>query len=113
MERVMSVELTEVRGMSDLERAQARESVSIKSPDHLLAFLDASERTWLIFNTDHLIRSLPWPEGVLMMQRIVSWYRDYRIQVGEALEIPEAERAIRFLLDRIRERDPSWTLARL
>lgn len=132
----MTLEIREVAGMDDAERLQAQERVAIKSREQLLSFLHESERDWLIFNTRHLIEAIPFPQGVLMMQQIVAWYRNHRAQVGtgrkvpgkhpitgepihvedmhgEALEISEAEQAIRFLLDMIRTRDPSWTLARL
>ena len=129
-------EISEVAAMSAQERAQAQHSVAIASREQLLNFLDASSRDWLILNTRQLVEATPFPHGVEVVQQILSWYRDHRAMIGtgrkvrgkhpitgevldleeghgEALEIAEAERVIRFLLDMLRARDPTWTLARL
>lgn len=126
----------EVAHMTEKERVQALASISVTSREQLLQFLHESERDWIILNAKHLVEAIPFPEGVRVVQQIVAWYRDYRAQVGtgrkmpgkhpitgepvevedmhgETLEIREAEHVIRFLLDMIRSRDPTWTLARL
>lgn len=132
----MALELPEVQKMTTQERLEALDNVAIQTEEQLIKFLHASERTWLVLNTEHLVRAVPFPDGDLMVQQILAWYRNYRATVGtgrkqtttdqvtgapvvieeghgEALEIAEAEDVIRFLLDMIRERDPTWTLARL
>lgn len=132
----MALELPQVQKMGEQERKEALDNVAIQTREQLIRFLHESERKWLVLNTGHLVEALPFPQGVLMVQQIIAWYRNHRATVGtgrkqtvmdpvsresivieeghgEALEIREAEDVIRFLLDNIRQRDPTWTLARL
>lgn len=56
-------------------------NTAIKSPDHLIRFLKTSGREFFVMDSEDLIRSLPtthWDEGVLLVQNIVSMYRDHR-----------------------------------
>jgi hypothetical protein len=119
--------------------SQAQIDTAMKSPQHLRAWLDASGRRWLVLNGMDLVDAVqhPWPAGVLRFMQTVMAYRDHRrtiwtgrtqrvtghhpatgepldqevkVMKGEALEIEELDRAIRYLTSQILERDPSWSI---
>lgn len=121
--------------MTPEERAEARARVSM-AQTHLLEWVHATQREWMVFNTVDLIKSLPFPDGVSVFQQLITQYRDYRRvkptgrkieernpktgkpmvvdeMHGEQLSLVEAEGALRYLLTLVRELDPQWTLARL
>jgi hypothetical protein len=113
--------------------SRAAMATALRSPDHMKAWLDASGRRWLIFNAIDLVDSLTFPEGHQMFQLLVEAYRDYRRTVptgrtetmihpdtkqavsvpltkGETLEDAELDRAIRYLVGQMYERNPNWSL---
>jgi hypothetical protein len=67
--------------MSDREKAQARENISVKSAGQLKEYLLASNRKYVVFKTDDLIDSLPWPDGVNFFIQCVTAYRDQRLTI--------------------------------
>lgn len=86
----------------------------------------------LYFNGVELLDALPWPFGVEAFMQVVMAYRDHRRTIesgraelvkeptGEAVELPvykdetleveELDRAIRYLVAQIREKQPDWRL---
>lgn len=125
-----TVEIPEVRNMSAAERAAAQESVRI-TKEHLLRWLSASGRDYLVLKSAELVEALPFPDGTEALQQILSAYAALRatkpsgrfeIQVtpkgkveipimkGETLEIEELDRAIRYLSGVAAKLDPSWRL---
>lgn len=133
--RQLAVEHPSIRNMTDEERVEAIQRISI-TEEHLIEFLNKSGREWLIFRTEDLVRSIP-PGGLEFVQQIVSCYRDYRsvqnsttgelveqkdVVSGKIVEIPktkpetlevaELDRLIRYLVGQITELDSTWTLDR-
>jgi hypothetical protein len=119
--------------MTPEERIEAIANVSMKDKQHLKRWLQASGRTWMVFNSLELVDSLRWPDGIDILMQLIARYRDHRasletgryetqrhpttgeeIQVpiskGEVLEPEELDRAIRALVTQMKERDPTWTL---
>lgn len=114
----------------EIAKRQAR--VAVTTPTQLKAFLAASERRWLVLDALDLVDSLPWPEGVDDLIRVVTCYRNQRqtietgryetmetpaggtaevpVYKGETLELEELDRCIRFLVAQATEKDPSWSL---
>ena len=113
--------------------SEARMRTAMASPNHLRVWAEASGRRWLVFHTGELIDALPWPAGVEAFMQIVAAYRDHRAAIpsgrvevvthpltgekhkipitkGETLEVDELDRAIRYLIGQITEKDPTWTL---
>ena len=124
-----NVILPEVRNMSAIERSEAAMRVALGSPEKMKAWLQASKRTWLIFNAPQMVDALPWPDGVHALMQIVAAYRDLRSTIptgdtenidgvsvrkyhGETLTVPEMDRCIRDLIGQITEMDPTWSLER-
>lgn len=108
-------------------------NVSIKDKEHLKRWLEKSGRRWLLFDSLGLVDSLPFPEGIDDLMRVVACYRDYRqaqpsgrveiqkdptlgkeievsINKSELLEVEELDRAIRALIRQASERFPTWKL---
>ena len=123
------------RKFSPIEISEARLRTAMRSPEDLTRWLEASNRRWLVFNSTHLVKSLPWPEGVESLIQFVQAYRDFRSTVptgrtenldmpsknmrreipifhGESLELEELDRCIRYLVSQITEIDPNWSLAK-
>jgi len=119
--------------MTPEERIEAVARVSMKDKDHLKRWLQATNRDWLVFNAIDLVDALRWPEGVDVLMQVIACYRDHRMAQetgrtevvmdpgsghyaevpvfkGEALEIEEVDRAIRWLISKALELDPRWTL---
>lgn len=119
--------------MTSEERIEAIARVSMKDKEHLKRWLQATNRDWLVFNTIDLVDALRWPEGVDVLMQVIACYRDHRMaqetgrfetQVdpvtrqevdvpvfkGEALEIEEWDRLIRWAIGKALELDPRWTL---
>ena len=121
--------LPENRNLTPEERMQAALRVSLSSPEKLIQWLEASGRTWIVFNARQLVDALPWPDGVSAFMQCVAAYRDHRstIPTGEtetvsgqevpkfhteALTVDELDRAIRFLISQASAQDPTWSLER-
>ena len=100
---------------------------AIQTPDHLLKWLEASGRRWLVFSGVDIAKGLPWPHGHEALQQIIDAYRDHRrvqdsghtevidgvavpVMKTEMLEIEELDRAIRYLIGQATEKDPTWKL---
>jgi hypothetical protein len=129
------VVLADVRKMSSQERSEAQMRVSMQNPEHLKSWLVASGRRWLVINALELVDALPWPAGVDAFLQIVAAYRDHRgampsgrmeviahpngesitvpVMKGETLEVEELDRAIRYLIGQITEKDSTWKLENL
>lgn len=111
----------------------AQERVSIKDPEHLQRWLDASGRQYLVFRATELVTALPWPSGCEALMQVIAAYAAHRATIpsgryevqedplsGEAVQIPifksdlpeveELDRAIRFLTRQMYERNPDWSL---
>ena len=128
-----------IRNMSAIERSEAQLRVAMQSPQKLKQWIEATGRTWMVFNAIDLVDALPWPPpgakepvGIDYLMMIIQCYRDHRaametgdfetiknpngvehkvaIMKGELLELPELDRAIRFLIGQATEKDPAWTL---
>lgn len=121
------------KGLTPEERMTAALRTGMASPDKLTQWLEASGRSWLVFNARQLVESLPWPDGVSALAQIIAAYRDHRstiptgetetietpkgpVQVakfhGEVLSVPELDRAIRYLITQASTQDPTWSLER-
>lgn len=118
-----------VKTLTPEERIQASLRVAMSSSEKLIAWMEASGRTWIVFNSRQLIEALPWPEGVSAFAQIIAAYRDHRstIPTGdtetidgvvvpkyhtETLTVTELDRAIRFLIAQASAIDPMWSLGR-
>ncbi len=121
-----------------LESAQPRLSpeqlaVAMKDPGHLKQWLEASGRRYMVFPAMELVDALPWPGGHEALLQIIAAFRDHRrvmetgryafeehpvthekvkvpVYKSELLEPEEVDRAIRYLVERMLEHDPSWSL---
>lgn len=129
--------MTEVVGSDGMQLSQEQINVAMKSPDHLKQWLDKTNRRWIVFSGMDLVEALPWPGGVEAFMQVVMAYRDHRravwtgrtqrvagrhpktgesfdqevkVMKGEALEVEELDRAVRYLVAQILERDPNWSL---
>lgn len=123
----------EERKVSAIEASEARIRVAMKDPDHMKGWMHASGRRWLVLNGDHLVDSLPWPDGVEAFMQVIACYRDHRAALdtgelqlvehsesGEMREVPlyypetltltELDRAIRWMVGRITDLDSDWKL---
>lgn len=128
------VEHSVVKGMSEEERMAALMRVSVKDKGQLKRFLEQSGRRWLVLDSLQLVDALPWPDGVSAFVQVIAALRDHRAAIptgdfeeqthpvtgdkyraprmhGEDLEVAELDRAIRFLIGKITERDASWDLS--
>ncbi len=124
----MSVELPEVARMTPEERAQAQQQTAIDR-EHLIQWLHASQKEWLVLNSEHFVRSLT-DEDVNRFIHMITSYRIFRSTIpasrteiqkgpdgrplevqchmGEQLELEEVNAAIRHLCLIARELDPDW-----
>lgn len=130
MEKVIIPEKEEV-DVDELARRLFK--VSMKTPEHLKKWLEASGRRWLVLDTLELVDALPWPNGVDSLIQIIACYRDHRrvipsgrverqrdptlkkevdvpIMKDETLEVFELDRAIRYLIGQITTKDAKWKL---
>ena len=112
---------------------EARIRTAMSSPAHLKLWLKESGRGWLVINSDELVDALPWPAGVQEVMDLVSLVANHRaglpsgrtqaveepltrspveipVYKTEELEVPELDRAIRFLIAQIVQKSPSWRL---
>lgn len=132
----MTVELPQVAAMSEDDRAAAIDAVTLKSKEQLIEWQRQTGRTWMILDAIQFVESLDFPRDLLAYQQMLAKYRARRATIptgrvevvtdpktgeqrqvpimhGEQLEVVEATRLMRYLLDTIREKDPTWTLAQL
>ncbi len=107
----------------------------MKSPEHMVNWLKSTGRTWLVFNAEDMVRGQVWPWGIDALMQIIAGYRAYRgaqpsgrtetiknavtgemetipISKSDQLEVAEMDRAVRWLIEQITERDPDWSLNR-
>ena len=133
MSEYSDFEIPSVKNMSQEERVLAQQNVAMKSPEHMLEWLEKSGRKWLVLRSDHLVKALPWPDGVEFLIQILHAYRHHRLTIpsgrteiqkdpitnmsieipvmlGETLEIEELDRAIRHLITQATQKDPTWSL---
>jgi len=120
-------------GLSLREQSERLLRVSLSSADQLKEWLEKSGRKWLVFDALELVDALPFPDGVDTLIQLIACYRDYRSTLfsgrtekyteptlgkvldrplckGETLEVEELDRAIRYLIRQITDRNPKWTL---
>jgi hypothetical protein len=128
-----AVEHPDIKGMTAEERMAAVLRTSITSPDHLKRWLEQSGRRWLVLDSVQLVEALPWPDGVSALAQILAALRDHRFAIPtgefetqydsekkcdvrvplhhtEQLEVCELDRAIRYLIGQITEKDSAWSL---
>lgn len=126
--------MREERKLSEVELSERQMRVAMTDRTHLKQWLRESGRSWVIFDSDHLVDALPWPDGVEVFIQLVACYRDYRatVETGETqqvtnpetgrleempffhpetLTLVEMERAIQWLIQQIRDIDPNWDLS--
>ena len=122
--------------MTPEDRIEALARVSMRSKAHLKKWLQASGKTWMVFNSLELVDSLKWPDGIDLLMQLIACYRNHRRSIetgrfetqmdptlhkevevpickGEALEVEELDLAIRELVSKIKEKDPLWTLEKI
>jgi len=124
--------LPENRNLTPEERIQASLRTAMPSPAKLKEWLVASGRTWLVFNSIHLVDSMDhiaFDEKCREFQTMIANYRDHRstIKTGdtetiagkvvdkfhpETLTVTELDRAIRYLISQASTLDPTWSLGR-
>lgn len=132
----MMLELPLVAGMTRDERIAAIDAVTMKTREQLKNWLQQTDRRWIVLDAVQFVEALDFPGDVAVFQEFLAKYSEYRatlptgrvemitdpltgeqkqvpIMHGEQLEVSEASRVIRYLLDLIRTRDPTWTLAQL
>lgn len=132
-ETKLAVEHSSVRTMSIIERSEAMLKVAMQDPAKLRTWVEASGRVWMVFNGIDLVDSLPFPDGAVMLMQFIQCYRDHRsviesgrfetqvdprtnekvelpIMKTEMLELEEYDRAIRYLIGRVKTLDPDWCI---
>ena len=62
--------------MTGLSEEEVRTAMA--SPEHLVRWLNATGRKFLVFDASDMVRALPWPDGVDYLIQIIAAYRDYR-----------------------------------
>ena len=121
--------LPENKSLTAAECIQASLRTAMASPEKLIQWLEASGRSWLVFNARQLVEALPWPEGVSAFAQVVAAYRDHRstIPTGdtetisgravpkfhtETMPVTELDGAIRYLITQASTLDSTWSLER-
>lgn len=119
---------------------EAQQRVALTDPDHLVRWLQASNRAFLVLYAPDLVDALQGPHedsfGLHALQQVINAYRGHRMALpsGEAREevvtapdgttstvrtevmkddtltLPELDRAIRQLVREMMDRDPAWKL---
>ena len=115
------------------ERMTRLANVAIKSPEHLKAWLEETNRKFLVFKATDLVDALSWPDGVEALMQIIAFYRGYRqgipsdcvrqveslvpgvmgVEVvfkSDQLEVSELDTAIRYLIGLVTKKDSNWQL---
>ncbi len=110
---------------------EAQKRVAIQSTQHLIEWLQVTNRGFLVLKTEDLVRSLEdLPEGLDVLQMIINVYGghrkaqhtgDYReetLSSGETMMVPifkddrlttdEMKEAVYTLLRELADRDPTW-----
>lgn len=108
-------------------------NVAMKDPEHMKRWLEASGRRFILLDALQLVDALPWPSGIQILMQVLDCYRDHRrcIPTGELrveteptlgtqievpmfhdelLSVPEMDRAIRYFIRQLSERDATWGL---
>jgi len=119
---------------SEIPLTLVEENVAIKDPSHLKRWLSETKRDWLIVNFPQLIDALPWPHGCEALIQILDALRHHRSVIptgetvyeldpivgdrvgvpemhGECLTVSEMDRVVRYLITKITEVDPNWSLS--
>jgi len=127
------MEIPQISNMPDIERSEAQMNVAMQSQEHLLSWLEGTNRKWLVFNGLELAKALPFPDGIKAFVQVVQCYRDHRAGIesgrfetqadpvsggevrvplmkSEMLELAELDRAIRYLITQAATLDPNWRL---
>lgn len=109
--------------------------IAMRDPEHLIRWLRATERKFVVLEAEDLVRSQVWPHGIEVLMDIIASYRDYRATIptdyratipttilagnaapqvpiykDEHLDVVELDRCIRWLIAQMVERCPDWTL---
>jgi hypothetical protein len=107
-------------------------NTAIRDPNHLLRWVQ-SERPWIVFKGEHLVKAMPWPQGHILLQGLIASYRELRLKTpsgdmvqvrdplsGQTVEVEgildetlsrdELDACIRWLVNQMHAVDPSWTL---
>lgn len=118
-----------IKDLTPEERMAAVLRTRMSSPAKLIEWLEASGRTWIVFNARQFVEAQAWPDGVSAFMQCVAAYRDHRstIPTGdtetiegvtvpkfhtEALTVTELDRVIRYLISQASSLDPTWSLER-
>lgn len=121
--------LPENRNLTPEERKSAAMNTWMTSPEKLIQWLEASGRTWIVFNARQFVEAQAWPSGAEAFQYLLAAYRDHRstIPTGEtetiagktvnkfhteSLTVIELDRVIRYLISQASTLDPTWSLER-
>lgn len=51
---------------------------ALQSPEKLIEWAELSGRPFIMLNTRHVVQAVKWPEGVQIVQQIITAYRDHR-----------------------------------
>jgi len=129
----------EYQKASPAEVLAAQDRVALRDPDHLIQWLRQTNRRFVVFETQDLVKSLQDMEGFVglqALQQLVNVYRAHRqtVPTGEVrmekvkapdgttkevsiplmkddtLTIPELDRCIRWLCAHMHDRNPGWSL---
>ena len=107
-------------------------NVAMKDPAHLERWVGEA-RPFMVFVGPDLVKSLRWPDGHQALQSIIQQYQDHRCKIpsgsvrlerdpvldqqvevalmkDQRLSESEMDRAIRWLIGEIKERNPKWSL---
>ncbi|MFA4944418.1 MAG: hypothetical protein WC789_06930 [Lentisphaeria bacterium] len=118
-------------------RQEVQENIgrsALASPEKLKAWLAASRRSFVVFDSLHLADSLPWPDGVREFTALVDRYRQHReralpprpkegedllghpsvgmVCMTDVLEPEELDRLVHWAASLLLEVDPGWTFER-
>lgn len=112
---------------------EAQQRVAITDVDHLAAWLQASDREFLVFHSKDLLDSLRFePDNMKIVQQIVQCYAQHRLTIaydtreeveettGKRIRVPvckddrltlaEKDRLVRSLAGDLSDAIPGWTL---
>jgi hypothetical protein len=115
------------------EVLEAQQRTAIRDPEHLKRWIEASGRQYMVFVSRDLLDALPYPYGHETLQVLCHFYEskrrtiytgDDRVQkdplTGEDVRVPiykdqdltveEMDRCVRWLVGRITDKRPDWTL---
>jgi len=58
-----NVEHPDIRNMDPATREQAQRNVAMTSKEHMIEWLEATKRRWLVLNSIDMVNALPYPHG--------------------------------------------------